>query len=71
MASNTDHMIVLDRMAGLISVDTEACTATVQAGITIAALNQHLDQHGLALSSLGSISDQTIAGAIATGTHGE
>lgn len=33
-------------------------------------LHPLLSRHGLALSSLGSISDQTLAGAISTSTHG-
>lgn len=42
----------------------------VQAGITIRELNQELHRRGLALPNLGDIDAQTIAGAIATGTHG-
>ena len=38
--------------------------------ISSSPMSQELPKHGLALSSLGSISLQTLAGAISTGTHG-
>jgi L-gulono-1,4-lactone dehydrogenase len=44
--------------------------ATVPAGMTIRALNAALWEQGLALPNLGDIDAQTIAGAVATGTHG-
>jgi hypothetical protein len=43
---------------------------TVQAGIRIKELNRILPQHGLATRNLGSIGEQSIAGAISTATHG-
>jgi L-gulonolactone oxidase len=42
----------------------------VQAGITIRELSARLAEHGLALENLGDVDAQTIAGAIATATHG-
>ena len=44
--------------------------ATVPAGMTLRALNPLLWAHGWALPNLGDIDAQTVAGAIATGTHG-
>lgn len=44
--------------------------ARVEAGITIRALNAHLDAHGYALTNLGGYDAQTIVGAAMTGTHG-
>lgn len=43
---------------------------TVEAGIRIFQLNEYLKKHKLAIQNLGSISDQSIAGLISTGTHG-
>lgn len=43
---------------------------TVEAGIRIFQLNDYLKEHQLAIQNLGSISDQSIAGLISTGTHG-
>lgn len=45
-------------------------TVTVEAGIRVYKLNEVLQKNGLALSNLGSISEQSIAGAISTATHG-
>jgi len=39
-------------------------------GLPLHALNAFLDARGLALANLGAISLQTVAGALATGTHG-
>src|SRR5439155_7695237 len=43
---------------------------TVQAGIRLKDLIPRLRQDGLALANLGSITEQSVAGAISTGTHG-
>jgi L-gulono-1,4-lactone dehydrogenase len=63
-------MLRMDGYDAVLAVDKEARTITVQAGITIAALAERLAEHGLAMSSLGDIGYQTIAGAISTATHG-
>ncbi|NRB50130.1 MAG: FAD-binding protein [Saprospiraceae bacterium] len=41
-----------------------------QAGITIQRLNKQLDKLGLCLENMGAVDEQTLAGAISTGTHG-
>lgn len=67
----TDQTLVsLERMARIQRVDEAAQRVTVQAGIPLKTLIAELDRRGLALSNLGSIAEQTLAGAIATGTHG-
>ncbi|MER6511144.1 D-arabinono-1,4-lactone oxidase [Nonomuraea sp. NPDC001636] len=43
---------------------------TVLAGTPLKVLNELLDQRGLALANMGDITEQTVAGAIQTGTHG-
>lgn len=43
---------------------------TVEAGVRVYELNDYLKKHHLAIQNLGSISDQSIAGLISTGTHG-
>jgi len=58
------------RMAGLVSIDDRAKLVRVRAGTRIADLNAALAAHGLAMPNLGDIEMQTIAGALATGTHG-
>ena len=57
----------LDRV---VAIDRDAMTATVEAGIPLWRLNDELAKRGLALSNLGDIDRQTIAGATSTGTHG-
>ncbi len=64
-----DSMLMrLDRMSGIVSVDGEL--VTVRGGTRLADLNPMLAERGLAMANLGDIDEQTIAGAIATGTHG-
>ncbi len=70
VARTDDRRVELDRMAGLVHVDRATKRVTVQAGMTMRALNAVLDAHGLALRNLGDIDLQTVAGATATGTHG-
>ncbi|GGK72883.1 FAD-linked oxidoreductase [Sphaerisporangium melleum] len=42
----------------------------VAAGTPLRVLNEELDRRGLALANMGDITDQTVAGAVQTGTHG-
>jgi L-gulono-1,4-lactone dehydrogenase len=70
-AALTDgRQIVLDRYDRLLSADRESGLVTVQAGITLARLNQELARSGLALPNLCDVQYQTISGATSTGTHG-
>ncbi len=62
--------VVLDRCADLVSLDRSSGLVTVQAGMTLARLNRVLAEAGLAMTNLGDIEEQTIAGALSTGTHG-
>lgn len=62
--------IELSDWTGVTAVDPAAGLVTVRSGTTIRALNAELDRLGLALTNLGDIDAQTIAGAISTGTHG-
>lgn len=64
------HRMDLSGLAGLISVDRPRRLVTVQAGMRLAALNELLAAHALALPNLGDIDAQTVSGALATGTHG-
>jgi FAD-linked oxidoreductase len=52
------------------SVDEEAGQVTVEAGCRLRDLNEALYARGLALANMGDIQEQTVAGAIQTGTHG-
>ena len=70
LAATEGHAIDLRHWAGIESLDTTTGRVRVRAGTTLRALNAALDAHGLALPNLGDIDAQTIAGAVATGTHG-
>ncbi|RUS20932.1 D-arabinono-1,4-lactone oxidase-domain-containing protein [Endogone sp. FLAS-F59071] len=70
LACTNGFMVKLDRLNQLLAVDIRAHTATVQAGMTLHELHRVLAENGLALSNLGSVSDQTVAGVMATATHG-
>jgi L-gulono-1,4-lactone dehydrogenase len=59
-----------DRLAGVLRGDRGTGLVTVLAGTRLHELNEALWHLGLALSNLGDIDVQTIAGAISTGTHG-
>lgn len=60
----------LDNYNKLVKVDMDRKTLTVQGGIRLRDLNKNAKEHGLTMPNLGSIDDQSIAGAIATATHG-
>lgn len=70
-AACTDGTLLsIDALDEITDVDTDACQATVGAGIRLADMNQRLHEHGLAMHNLGDIDVQSIAGATATATHG-
>ncbi len=67
----TDELLLnLDKYNRVLELNEAAKTIKVQAGIKLWQLNNLLDNKGLALINLGSIDKQSLAGAIATGTHG-
>jgi FAD-linked oxidoreductase len=64
-----DVQLVCDGLTGVRSV-TEDGLVTVGAGTPLHRLNAELVRRGWSLTNLGDIDRQTIAGALATGTHG-
>ncbi|KAH6573453.1 hypothetical protein BASA62_002980 [Batrachochytrium salamandrivorans] len=63
-------MLNIDALNAVTKIDVETRQITIGAGIKLHQLNELLDRLGWALPNLGSISEQSIAGAISTGTHG-
>ncbi|KAI8249164.1 putative D-arabinono-1,4-lactone oxidase [Colletotrichum sp. SAR 10_77] len=63
-------LVNLDNYNRILSVDKSSGLAVIQSGIRLYALCDELERHGLAMPNLGSINQQSIAGAISTGTHG-
>ncbi|MET7761234.1 D-arabinono-1,4-lactone oxidase [Streptomyces sp. NPDC005393] len=70
-AAATDGLLIRpDRLVGVRELDREAGTVTVAAGTPLKQLNETLAAHGLSLTNMGDIMEQTVAGATSTGTHG-
>lgn len=70
IAAPEQVMLRPDRLTGITAVDRDAMTVTVLAGTRLHDLNRGLESLGLSLHNMGDIDQQTIAGAISTGTHG-
>jgi xylitol oxidase len=69
IADSTQNQISLQRL-DQIALDEKARTVTVGAGVTYGKLSPYLDDHGYALHNLASLPHISVAGAIATATHG-
>lgn len=60
----------LHYLRGLIEIDELEQTATFYAGTYLYEIGPILEEYGFALSNMGDIDEQTLAGAISTATHG-
>jgi len=69
IADSRHHLISLRQMRA-ITLDSEAKTVTVEAGVTYGQLGPYLDQKGFALHNLASLPHISVAGACTTATHG-
>jgi FAD/FMN-containing dehydrogenase len=66
-----DGVIVrLDAFGGVRACDASLRTARIGAGSLLSSLGAPLREAGLAMENLGDVDVQTLAGALATGTHG-
>jgi FAD-linked oxidoreductase len=65
-----DVLMSLEQMQGIEAIDTTRGTATVWGGTWLKNLGNALFERGLAQENLGDIDEQSITGAISTGTHG-
>ena len=63
-------LLSIDRLNGLVGHDAAGLTATVRAGTKLSALGPMLAGIGQEMPNLPDINKQTLAGALATGTHG-
>lgn len=67
----TDGLLLrLDRMEGEIRMAEDGQSAWVPAGWSLAGLTEALWRHGCSLANQGDVNPQSLAGALATGTHG-
>lgn len=67
-----DVLVNLDNMQSILTVEADEMQVTVQAGVRLKNLIRGLRELDppLALANLGSVTEQSIAGAAATATHG-
>jgi xylitol oxidase len=70
IADTRGTLVVLDRVAGDITVDPLNMTVTVGAGMRYGTLAAELNRCGFALHNLASLPHISVAGAVATATHG-
>jgi L-gulono-1,4-lactone dehydrogenase len=70
LAVTDEVMLDLSALDALLHVDRDTLRVRVQAGIRLGELADQLVRRGLALENLGDIDVQTLAGAMATATHG-
>ena len=63
-------LLSLRKFSGMSSYDPKAMTATFGAGTRIGSVGAPLDAVGQALPNMPDIDEQTLAGAMATATHG-
>jgi FAD-linked oxidoreductase len=70
IALTDGRLLLLDRLDSLVDVDRSSGLVRAHAGITLRALGESLAEHSLAMENLGDVDAQTLAGAIATATHG-
>jgi xylitol oxidase len=68
--ADSDVVIDTRELPQAVEVDTARRVATVTGNMTYGALALELAGHGMALANYASLPHITIAGAIATGTHG-
>ncbi|MER7803924.1 MULTISPECIES: D-arabinono-1,4-lactone oxidase [Streptomyces] len=67
----TDGLLIRPQLlTGIRDIDRDAMTVTVEAGTPLKRLNLALAREGLSLTNMGDITEQTVSGAISTGTHG-
>ena len=70
LTCTSSWLVNLDHYNRIIHVDKASKIMVMQAGIHLHELGKQAREHGLAIPNLGSIDHQSIAGAIATATHG-
>ena len=66
----SEWMMSIDNLNQVLRQDLDRRRITVQAGMRLYQYLSELEKRGWSMDNLGSISDQSIAGAIATCTHG-
>jgi L-gulono-1,4-lactone dehydrogenase len=70
IATTTNTLINLEKIQPAIVLNRSNMTVELPASMKLKDANEQLEEQGVAFASIGEIAEQTIAGLIATGTHG-
>jgi FAD-linked oxidoreductase len=70
LCASNDAIVSLEDMEGELAIASDRKTARIPAGWSIKRLTEALWAEGLALPNQGDVNPQSLAGAMATGTHG-
>ncbi|WP_263648676.1 FAD-binding protein [Nonomuraea cavernae] len=70
IADSPGELVALDRLPQAVEIDGAAARVRVGASVTYARLAPVLHASGLALANLASLPHISVAGSVATGTHG-
>ena len=70
LVTTDDTIIVMEKLDRLLELDVPNCSVVVEAGMTIAALDQIARENGLTLITPTLFPLPTVGGAIAAGCHG-
>jgi xylitol oxidase len=70
IADTEGDLVELTALPAEIDIDSAAATVRVAAGVRYAELAAELSAHGFALPNLASLPHISVAGSVATGTHG-
>lgn len=70
LVSTSESFLHLDDMQGIVEVMPEKNLIRAKAGTKLFRFGEEAFSHGLALPNQGDINQQSLAGALSTGTHG-
>lgn len=70
VADTAGDLVATDALPEVVEVDPDRRTVRVSAGLTYGRLAERLHAEGWALATMASLPHISVAGAVATGTHG-
>lgn len=70
IADSPHQLLSAKKLNKILSLDPEKKTVTVEAGVRYGTLGEYLQERGFALHNLASLPHISVAGSIATATHG-
>lgn len=70
VADTAGDLVATDALPEVVEVDAERRTVRVSGGLTYGRLAERLHAEGWALATMASLPHISVAGAVATGTHG-